>query len=94
MYKLCHFYIPRIQELQVERDMKDVGKLERDIGYMWSYFIEYMYEILKNKNVFHTDTEITEAPMRIATILIHMDYITTATAKSDQTLINKRNCCS
>lgn len=74
--------------------MKDVGKLERDIGYMWSHFIEYMYEILKNKNVSHTETEITEAPMWTATLLIHMDYITTATAKSDQTLINKRNCCS
>lgn len=34
MYKLCHFYIPRIQELQVERDMKDVGKLEREMGYV------------------------------------------------------------
>lgn len=33
MYKLCHFYIPRIQELQGERDVKDVGKLEREMGY-------------------------------------------------------------
>lgn len=65
MYKLCHFYIPRIQELQVERDMKGCGEVgERNgVWYVWSYFIEYRYEILTNKNVSHTDTEITEAQM-------------------------------
>lgn len=74
-----HFYIPRIQGLHVERDKKDVGKLKREMGCMWSYLIEYTYEILKNKNVSHTDTEITEALIWVATILIHMNYTTTKT---------------